>query len=137
MMSEATFTRKFLEITVAADSSIRETHRIMCYQDGDLNNNANHNVFILHISDVLNIHMRKKMGLDTTLLIKTHSLSFIPETTRNKFIEEILTCDMLMFLEENVDFFTGYTAITQTTVLYLSELQWIKNVKSSSYHDSL
>jgi hypothetical protein len=105
MMSEAAFTRKFLEITVAADSSIRQTHGIMCYQDGDLKNHAKHNVFILHISDVLNIHMRKKMGLKTNLLIKTHSLSFIPDTTKNKFIEETLSTDMLMFLEENVDFF--------------------------------
>jgi hypothetical protein len=45
------------------------------------------------------------MGLNTTLLFKTHSLSFIPDTTRNKFIEETLTGNMLSFLEENIDFF--------------------------------
>jgi hypothetical protein len=77
------------------------------------------------------------MGLNTTLLFKTHSLSFILDTTRNKFIEETLTGNMLSFLEENIDFFTGYTVIMQMTVLYLSEHLWIESVRSLSYQDSL
>jgi hypothetical protein len=105
IMSKETFLRKFTEITVHADKSIRKTHGIMCYQDGNFENEDMSNVYILHISDVMNIHMRKKKGLKTTLVLPTHSLSYIPETTRNKFIEETLSEEMLAFLEDNIDFF--------------------------------
>jgi hypothetical protein len=105
MMTKTEFFRKFTEITVAADKSIRQTHGIMCYQDGNFQNEDISNVFVLHISDVMNIHMRKKEGLSTSLFLPTHSLSFIPDTARNKFMEETLTREMLVFLEQNIDFF--------------------------------
>jgi hypothetical protein len=114
MMTKVQFFCKFTEITVAADTSIRQTHGIMCYQDGNLENENMSNIYVLHILDVMNIHMRKKEGLSTTLFIPTHSLSFILDTTRNKFIKETLTPDMLIFFEDNVDFFTDYTVIMQT-----------------------
>jgi hypothetical protein len=104
-MSKETFLCKFAEITVHADKSIRKTHGIMCYQDGNFENKDMSNIYVLHISDVMNIHMRKKKGLSTTLILPTHSLSYIPETRRNKFIEETLNEEMLVFLEDNIDFF--------------------------------
>jgi hypothetical protein len=105
IMSKQTILHKFTEVMVAADRGIRQTHGIMCYQDGNFENKDISNVYISHISDVMNIHMREKMGLCTILLIPTHSLGFIHGTSRNQFIEEMLSSDMLTFIEENIDFF--------------------------------
>jgi hypothetical protein len=133
MMTKLEFFCKFTEITVAADTSIRQTHGIMCYQDGNLQNKNMSNIYVLHISDVMNIHMRKKESLSTTLLLSTHSLSFILDTTRNNFFEETLNGDMLTLFEDNIDFFTDYTVIMQTIALFLLGPRFPLNVKHSSF----
>jgi hypothetical protein len=87
----------FIEVTLAVDASIRQTHGIMCHQDGNLTNLDISNVYVLHVCNVMDIHMRKKKGMKTQLFIQTHSLSFILETMRNKLVEETLSGDLLSF----------------------------------------
>jgi hypothetical protein len=104
-MSKSTFKDKYTEITKVVDSEIKESHGIMCYHDGNVNNTTIHNCYILHICDVLNIHIRKKKGLKTRVLIRSYILNQIGPDTTSKLIEETLTSDQLAFLEENIDYF--------------------------------
>ena len=76
----------------------------MCYDDGNLENHRIHNCFVLHICDVLNIHMRRKKGFETKVLIRGYTLNQIGPNTKSKFIEQNMTSDQLAFLETNIDY---------------------------------
>jgi hypothetical protein len=104
-MSKSIFKDRFTNVAAAIDSAIREHHGIMCYHDGNTQHHHISNTYVLHICDVLNIHMRKKKGLGTQVLIRSNFLRFIGPETKSKFLDEQLSEYQLSFLEENVDYY--------------------------------
>jgi hypothetical protein len=105
MMTRSTYYSKFLEVTKIVDDSIQDTHGIMCHHDGDLQNFSFRNVYVLHVCDVMNIHMRKKKGLRTNLLISTQLLNEIADTTSNALTQLKMNDAQLSFFEDNIDYY--------------------------------
>ena len=87
------------------DRTILENHGVRCYDDGCARNKAHTNVFYLHICDVLNIFINKKMHSGTTeVIVSTDMLMSIPTTMSNEFEDSYLRESNKEFLSSNVDF---------------------------------
>jgi hypothetical protein len=87
------------------DSSIKKYHGIMCFEDGNIENDDFENVFFLHICDVINIYANRKEGKETTLLLKTGLLKKIDGNMKDILFEKELKGENLELFKFQIDVF--------------------------------
>lgn len=86
------------------DMSIREYHGVKCYRDGDSTNNVLNNIFFLHICDILNILVCKKLDVTPEVIIKTSLLNTLSSSNIVNELESIyIDKEMHDFIVINAD----------------------------------
>jgi hypothetical protein len=101
----ANYQTEFESVLKVFDREVKEYHGIMCFDDGNVENDDFDNVFFLHICDVINIYANKMIGQKTKLLLKTVMLPTIEDRMCDILFQKKLTGKVLETFKYQMDMF--------------------------------
>jgi hypothetical protein len=96
---------RFRDVSRVIEDAIYTNHGVECFEDGDIYNRSDHNMYYLHICDIFNIMVHEASHRQIELLITTDSLPRISDGMKHVFQEELLNRNQCFFLLKNMDIF--------------------------------
>lgn len=86
-------------------NSIQEYRGIKCYKNGDMTDDSDGNLFIMHVCDVLNIFAMSFNDKLPELYLKTCMLGELYKCTKNKLLDKkVFNMNKMKFLFQEIDF---------------------------------
>jgi hypothetical protein len=95
---------KMSEILRIIDGSTEEYGGVKCYENGDMEDGSDWNMYILHVCDVFNIAVEEENERFPELYLESAFLGEFYEHSRNELFHKLLTNNQIDFLMEEIDF---------------------------------
>jgi hypothetical protein len=98
--------KNFANVREVILKCIEEYGGIKCYKNGDMSDESEGNLFIMHVCDILNVFVMSYNKKVPELYLKTCMLSELEEDTKNDLLDKkVLNLDEMKFLFQEIDFF--------------------------------
>jgi hypothetical protein len=95
---------KMTEILRIIAGCTEEYGRMKCYENGDMEDNTDWNMYTLHVCDVFNIAVEEENERFPELYLESAFLGEFYEHSRNELFHKLLTKNQINFLIEEIDF---------------------------------
>jgi hypothetical protein len=114
----------FMSVISVMDESIRDRHGVLCFEDGNMNNNDVTNVFYMHICDVMNVYICRLAGEVPVVYLPTPSFNTVNVKSKNMLTDRMLSTEQINFFIQEIDFlynsyayFANYSFLPVRTLL--------------------
>jgi hypothetical protein len=121
----------FMSVISVIDEAIRDSHAVMCFEDGDFENKSVTNIFYLHVCDIMNVYMNRLDEEVPVIYLPSPSLVELKLSTRNMLTDRLFNSRQLNFFTQEIDFlynsyayFANYSFVPIRTLVEHDDTVW-------------